>query len=479
MKLKYRSARDFSLLVGLDCLGLIAAHYLTLGAQALAVYTGIIEARQFTLSFNLIQLLPVFLFFFGLNRLYTRQRPFWDEARELTRGISVSVTVILLLLYFTRAAWYFSLARALTFWFIAIITLPTFRWWGKIILYHIGIWRNKVLILGAGQSGQAVAAALIDDPYLGCHIVGFLDDNPDLSGQHLSINGVSLKVFGKVRHFRKFVNKLRLDTVIIAMPSLSTVASARITNSVQKYCRNILLVPDLKGIALLNTELQHLFDQQLFLLHINNNLLSQFNRLLKRCFDLAIAIALLPLLLPAIAIIAVLIRLETGHSAFFIQQRLGRNRSLFRCIKFQTMFPNADAMLDDYFKQHPDRLEEWQQFKKIRGHDPRVTRIGDLLRQTSLDELPQIFNVLSGDMSLVGPRPYLPREEEDMKDYIDTILLTTPGITGLWQVRGRNQLDFTTRMQLDNWYVLNWSMWSDIEILFKTIRVVLFREGAF
>jgi undecaprenyl-phosphate galactose phosphotransferase len=143
------------------------------------------------------------------------------------------------------------------------------------------------------------------------------------------------------------------------------------------------------------------------------------------------------------------------------------------------MFPNADAMLDEYFKKFPDRLEEWVQFKKIRGDDPRVTRIGKFLRATSLDELPQIFNVLMGHMSLVSPRPYLPREEADMKDAIDIILLTAPGITGLWQVRGRSELDFETRLQLDTWYVLNWSMWADIEILFKTIRVVFFRKGAF
>lgn len=476
---KIRKFRDFLLLAILDGFSLVAAYYLTLAAQALGAAAGLLEPRPFIVGINLLQLIPIFLFFIGINGLYTRKRPFWDEVREMTKAVTTAAVVALLIFYFARSPWHFSITRSVVFLFFAVFTVPICRYWGKLALYFLGLWREKVLILGAGHSGREVAAAILADPYLGYEIVGFLDDSEELIGQKLAVGKHYLKVYGKVRHFRKFVSHLQLSTVIVSIPTLGANAMARLTTMVQKYCRNLIVIPDLKGVALLNTELHHLFDEQLFLLRINNNLLSDFNRLLKRLFDLIVSIALLPLLLPLIALIAVAIRLETGNAAFFVQKRLGRNKSLFDCIKFQTMFPNADAMLDDYFNKYPERREEWDKFKKIRGDDPRVTRIGKLLRATSLDELPQIFNVLAGHMSLVGPRPYLPREEEDMKEAIDVILLTPPGITGLWQVRGRSELDFATRLQLDTWYVLNWSMWSDIEILFKTIIVVFFRKGAF
>ena len=219
--------------------------------------------------------------------------------------------------------------------------------------------------------------------------------------------------------------------------------------------------------------------EQLFLLKINNNLKSPFNRFVKRSFDLVLAVLFLPLLLPLIALLGLLIKLDSRGPVFHIESRFGKNKSLFSCVKFRTMHLNNEELLDAYLHAHPGFAEEWRKFKKLKGFDPRVTRIGAFLRKTSLDELPQILNVLKGEMSLVGSRPYLPREESDMGYYIDTILLTPPGITGLWQVSGRNKLTFDDRLRLDAWYVLNWAVWLDIVILFKTVRVVLNKEGAY
>lgn len=421
----------------------------------------------------------VFLLFFGTSGLYTKRMPFWDEAREICSALSSSIGVILLVLYFFQVPHYVPFLQVAMLWISGCLIVPTIRYLAKVSLFHLGVWRQNILILGVGKSGVAVAEGILRNPFLGYHVVGFLDDDESKIGKRLDIAGRKLKVFGKIRHFRKFVRKLYLSTVVISMPSMSSEQLSHLTTKVQKFVRNILLVPDLKGIALLNTQLHHLFDQQLFLLKINNNLLSLFNQVVKRIFDLALCVILLPVVLPLIGLITMLIYLESGGPAFFVQARLGRNRSVFPCIKFRTMFPNADAMLGDFFTKNPDKAREWQEFKKIKGFDPRVTRVGSFLRQTSLDELPQIFNVLLGQMSLVGPRPYLPREVEDMKGFIDTILLTTPGITGLWQVRGRNEMDFAGRLRLDAWYVLNWTIWADIEILFKTILVVFFRKGAY
>jgi len=143
------------------------------------------------------------------------------------------------------------------------------------------------------------------------------------------------------------------------------------------------------------------------------------------------------------------------------------------------MYKDGDAKLQDYLDQHPEAKKEWEEFKKLKGFDPRVTKIGKFLRKTSLDELPQLINVIKGEMSLVGPRPYLPREREDMEDYFSTITVAKPGITGLWQVSGRNELTFKERLILDAWYVQNWSLWLDIVILFKTVKVLIKGEGAY
>ncbi len=206
---------------------------------------------------------------------------------------------------------------------------------------------------------------------------------------------------------------------------------------------------------------------------------SLVNEGLKRAFDIIISILLLPFILPIIGLIAILIKIDSEGPVFFIQDRLGKNGKKFKCIKFRTMYVNNDEILEDYLKRNPEKREEWNKYKKLKSFDPRVTRVGRFLRKTSLDELPQIFNVIKGDMSLVGPRPYLPKEETDMGYFKNTILLTKPGITGLWQVSGRNELEFKVRLILDERYVLNWSFWLDLLIMLKTIKVVLKREGAY
>jgi lipopolysaccharide/colanic/teichoic acid biosynthesis glycosyltransferase len=180
-----------------------------------------------------------------------------------------------------------------------------------------------------------------------------------------------------------------------------------------------------------------------------------------------------------LVIFGIWIVLDSRGGIFLMQDRIGRNSKIFKCIKFRTMYSNADEILLNYLHKSGEAKAEWSKYKKLRDYDPRVTRVGKFLRKTSLDELPQIINVLAGDMSFFGPRPYLPEEEQEIRGYADLILVTNPGITGLWQVSGRNILDFEERVKLDAWYVLNWSLWLDIVILFKTISVVIKKEGAY
>jgi undecaprenyl-phosphate galactose phosphotransferase len=435
---------------------------------------------QLALPFFLrIWWLPVvFIAFITYERLYIRKLPFWDETKELLKAVSASTVAILSIITLGKISGDLSRLTVLFHWCFSIFFFPLFRLFGKKFLYSLGLWKDNVVIIGAGAAGLETAKGINADIHLGYNVIGFLDDDERI-GKHVSVGGRTYRVFGKIRHFKKFVRLLDVSTVIIAIPSLSNEKLSELTNEIQKYTKSVLLVPDVKGIALTNTELYHLFMEQLFLLKINNNLKSPFNRFVKRCFDLLLSILLLPILLPVIALLTLLIKLDSPGPAFHIEGRFGKGKTLFNCIKFRTMFLNNEELLDAYLKTHPDAANEWREYKKLKGPDPRVTKIGTFLRKTSLDELPQIFNVLTGHMSLVGSRPYLPREEKDMVFYIDMILLTPPGITGLWQVSGRNKLTFDDRLRLDAWYVLNWSVWLDLVILFKTVKVVLKKEGAY
>lgn len=192
-----------------------------------------------------------------------------------------------------------------------------------------------------------------------------------------------------------------------------------------------------------------------------------------------LALLLLPLLLPILAIIALLIKKEEPEgSILFKQERLGKDGKLFLCYKFRTMKEESDELLQGYLKDHPEEIVYYEKYHKYKN-DPRVTKIGAILRKTSLDELPQIFNVLKMEMSFVGPRPYMPNEKKKMGEYFETIVRVRPGITGLWQVSGRSEVDFHSRVDMDVWYIRNWNLWMDIIILLKTAKTVVVREGAY
>jgi lipopolysaccharide/colanic/teichoic acid biosynthesis glycosyltransferase len=176
--------------------------------------------------------------------------------------------------------------------------------------------------------------------------------------------------------------------------------------------------------------------------------------------------------------VCLLVWVESGRPAFYAAQRMGRYGKLFSCLKFRTMVPDAEAVLQRMLREDPQALEEYTRYHKLR-EDPRVTRIGRFLRKTSLDELPQLWNVLRGEMSLVGPRPYLPRESAAIGTTQSEILRVTPGITGPWQVAGRNHTSFQERVEMDEGYVRDWSVWLDIVLLVHTLRTILFDRSAY
>jgi Undecaprenyl-phosphate galactose phosphotransferase WbaP len=420
----------------------------------------------------------VVILFLSYESLYSQRLPFWDETRKLSKAVTVSFIIILSIITLDKLSENISRLTLIFLWIFSLVLFPFSRLIGKKILYRLGLWRENVIIIGAGKAGRVVAKALIRDSHMGFNVIGFLDDSPERIARTVHIEGRKYKIFGKIRHFKRFVNFLNISSVVIALHSLSPDKLTKLTNTIQKHAKQILLIPDLMGMSLLNTELCHLFAQQMFLLKINNNLKSPFNRFIKRVSDVTLSLILLPFVLPLIVLIWLIIKLDSRGPAFFVQERLGRSGT-FKCLKYRTMHMNSDELLEKHLEASPEVAEEWERYRKLRNHDPRVTRVGKFLRKTSLDELPQLFNVLKGEMSLVGPRPYLPHEKKDLRDNIDTILLINPGISGLWQVSGRNELTFEDRVKLDTWYILNWSLWFDLVMMFKTLGVVLKRQGAY
>jgi undecaprenyl-phosphate galactose phosphotransferase len=209
---------------------------------------------------------------------------------------------------------------------------------------------------------------------------------------------------------------------------------------------------------------------------MRNNLRRWPARLIKRVFDTFTALVLLMLLSPLMVLIALMIRRD-GGPALFAHPRIGKRWEVFQCYKFRTMVVDAEQQLEQLLQQQPELQAQWENERKLR-HDPRVNDFGRFLRATSLDELPQLINVIRGEMSLVGPRPVVSAELSRYGDEVGYYLMVRPGMTGLWQVSGRSDLDYETRVYLDTWYVKNWSLWHDLIILFKTVSVVLGRRGA-
>ena len=339
----------------------------------------------------------------------------------------------------------------------------------------MGLLKRKVLILGAGKTGELIFNALKRDKNLGLNVVGFLDDDPEKIGNRIG----GIKIHAGVDKAQKYIGRCGIQDVVIAMPGCEKEKFISLINNLQHKARNILLIPDLFGITVLGTNLQHFFQEQIIGLEVKNNLAQPANILMKKLFDLIVSCVFLIVLSIPMIIIAILIKINSKGPAIFSQERRGKNDKPFRCYKFRTMYNDAEPRLNGLLETSDKARDEWNQHWKLKN-DPRITKTGRFLRQTSLDELPQIFNVLKGNMSLVGPRPVTKREiTEYYKEHAGLCFCVPPGITGLWQVSGRSNTGYEYRIALDSWYVRNWNLWLDIVILLRTIKEVFRKEGAY
>jgi undecaprenyl-phosphate galactose phosphotransferase len=419
------------------------------------------------------------ILFFIFSKLYTKRLPLWDEVVKLIKTVSSAIIAILVILTLTKLNIRYSRIIIILLWLFSLFFIPFFRVAGKSLLYRLGIWKERVIVVGTSELAVKSVRGFLNEKHFGYFIVGFINFDGTESKHLIEINNVSIPILGDINNFESIVKQYSISRVVVAVPNLSGPELSSLIALIQTCVSKIVVVPDSKGIPILNTELLHLFNEQIFLLKVNNNLKLLSNRVIKRSLDILLAALSLPIVIPVLICIYFLVKFDSKGDVFYSQKRIGRNGRLFNFIKIRTMYENNEEILENYLKQNPIKKEEWDKYKKLKGYDPRITKIGRFLRKTSLDEIAQIVNIIKGDMSFIGPRPYLPREKEDMGSYYNKIILARPGISGLWQISGRNNKTFEERLELDTWYVANWSLWLDLEILLKTIKVVLKGEGAY
>ncbi len=394
---------------------------------------------------------------------------------EELKRLSLATTLVYLALgaatfLFKEGATY-SRAATLLAWAMALFLVPLFRALVRELFAKKRWWGVPVLILGAGETSQQIVRRLARQPGLGLKPVAVLDDDHH-PGE--AIDGVP--ILGGTNRAPELARTLGVRIVVVAISEESRSRRLVLLDRLSESFPQLIYVPDPPGFSSLWVTPRDLGG--VLGLEVRKRLLLPGPRALKRALDLVLALVLVLALAPLFLILAAWIKLDSPGPVFFGHRRLGLGGRPFVAWKFRTMVQDAEAVLADYLAKNPEARAEWTARQKLRN-DPRVTRAGRILRKLSLDELPQLWNVLKGEMSLVGPRPIV---EEEVSRYGEAVRLyfrVRPGMTGLWQVSGRNDTTYAERVELDAYYVRNWSVWLDLYLLARTIWVVLTRKGAY
>lgn len=413
--------------------------------------------------------------FLGRYQHYSERKPFWTELGDIFHNVFWLALLDMALM--SAARWNASRLWWLLAWTFAAALIPLSRSIVRRWLMRLGWWQRPTVLIGSGPNAREAVLALRSEPQLGFEVLGCVDVSPGLTTSNTGAFMEGLPPFMEPAQVQHLANHAGLQMVIAVEHNQSIHREQWLRQLARWKVQDICVIPAMRGIPLYGTDISWFFSHEVALLRVRNNLKRWPARLTKRLFDLLASAMLLLLLAPVLAVLAVCIRTD-GGPAIYAHPRVGRNGRLFPCFKFRSMVVDAEKRLEQLLASDPELRAQWERDHKLKD-DPRVSAVGHFLRKTSLDELPQLFNVLRGEMSLVGPRPIVTAELEKYGEDAEYFLMVRPGITGLWQVSGRNDVDYDTRVYLDTWYVKNWSLWYDIAILFKTVRVVFHREGAY
>ncbi|MEM6436022.1 MAG: undecaprenyl-phosphate galactose phosphotransferase WbaP [Cyanobacteria bacterium P01_D01_bin.115] len=462
-----RSLSTAAPLVVADVLGLASAVYVSVvGRHALG---GQFEPA---LYWRLWPLLGMVVAIYFLAKLYPAVglSPV-EELRRLCLSTTLFYLALAAVIFLFREGTTYSRAIFLVAWPLSMAGV----WLARIAMRRLVApcpwWGFPVVVMGAGRTGELVIRTLKRQPGLGFKPVAVLDDDPKKQGSVESV-----PVVGRLSVAPYVARDRHVSYAIVAMPGVPRDKLLAILERYGHTFPHLLVIPDLFGFASLwvsATDMGGILG-----LEIRQRLLLPGPRFTKSILDCCLTILLGLFALPLFLLIMVAVKLDSPGPIFYGQHRLGRGARPFKAWKFRSMVTNADEVLQHHLIENHLYREEWEKERKLKS-DPRITRIGRLLRRTSLDELPQLWNVLRGEMSLVGPRPIVDAEVAHYADKFELYKRVPPGITGLWQVSGRNDVTYSERVNLDAYYVRNWSVWLDIYILLRTIWVVLIGDGAY
>lgn len=379
------------------------------------------------------------IFFISLviNKTYFDRYDFWEDLKKIGKSIFFAFFIIITILALAKISSDYSRL------FIIILSLSTlvfvvfFRFVIKRILFLFSFFRISLRIISFKTEYQN-------------NIKTYLQNNNYLGYDLRDIN---------------------FDIIIIVSKGFDKTKLNDLIQKYRKQTKNIFIIPYMSFINFANATIINYFDSQISMIKIENKLFNKKDIFIKYISENILTMILLPFIFILHIIISILIKLDSQGSIIYQQRRLGKNKTVFYVYKYRTMYQNQNMLLEEYLdKEEKEHYEKYHKYK----NDPRITTIGKILRKTSLDELPQFFNILKGNMSLIGPRPYMVSERHKIKPYDkDVIFHIKPGITGIWQVSGKNDIPFKQRIVLDKWYVQNWSLWLDIVIFFKTFKAIL------
>ena len=430
-----------SIIIIIDTLVLIAIFYLSLYVRSNLHDLSVPIFNTLLLKdFSFVIFIVFVLMYY--EKIYTLRYDFWQETKILLKSLLLAYFIVLSLLALSKTSLEYSRLFITLFFVFSMILMPIAKRYVKKLVYKFSFFKKKVLLVGDKEQIKIFKKEFTDNWYLGMEC-----------------------------------SESKYDTVIISSKDM---ALEEVNKIIAKYLdkkSSVYVVPYVTNINFANSNIMEYSNIRSNTIQIENKLLIKKNIWVKHTFDFFTTLMIMPIFLLIHLLITLAIKLDSKGAVFFQQHRLGKNDIDFVCYKYRTMHENSDELLEKYLKDNPGEVEYYAEYHKYKN-DPRITKVGKILRATSLDELAQFLNVLKGDMSLVGPRPYMINESDKLGFKQHFILKVNPGITGLWQVSGRNNLTFKERNELEIWYIKNWSLWADFVILIKTIKVVFGKVGA-
>jgi Undecaprenyl-phosphate galactose phosphotransferase WbaP len=416
--------------------------------------------------------LPVFILIFQLHRLYPgiSLAPS-EEMRRFFIGSLISYGGITMSRFLENNHWDSVNTAFLISGIFSTIILLTVRSMTHWFLHKTKLGGIPAVIFGSGKIGKLVADCLLGSIRTGYVPVLILDDNPLGDDEYKGIPIIHDTSEGK-----EIVNQYNIKMAIVAMPSLDPQKLKHLQNTSVRYFRYNVLIPNFYNLSSIWMSVRDF--SGVLGIDTSNKLNMSFNLLVKRFMDLVIVIFGGLLVLPILLVIALLIKLDSQGKILYKQERIGINGKHFFTYKFRTMVADAEQKLQQLLETDPAFMKEWLDNYKLQK-DPRITKIGKFLRRTSIDEFPQLINILKGEMSLVGPRPIIDDEVEKYGEDYTRVFSVKPGLTGLWQVSGRSDSNYIDRVAYDIYYQQSWSVWLDLWIIFKTFGVVIIGKGAY